>query len=79
MKTLLTAAIFRGGDGKVEVCAAREASRVLLSKNLSRPVADLMNVEKNVIIPRRLAREIGKSIENFFSLRFRGFRRFDDS
>jgi hypothetical protein len=23
MKTLLTAAIFRGGDGKVEVCAAR--------------------------------------------------------
>jgi hypothetical protein len=71
----------RGANNVIRIQQAffGEASRVLLSKNLSRPVADLMNVEKNVIIPRRLAREIGKSIENFFSLRFRGFRRFDDS
>ena len=71
----------RGANNVIRIQQAffGEASRVLLSKNLSRPVADLMNVEKNVIIPRRLAREIYTYIENFFSLRFRGFRRFDDS
>jgi hypothetical protein len=68
----------RGANNVIHIQQAffGEASRVLLSKNLSRPVADLMNVEKNVIIPRRLAREIYRE---FFSLRFRGFRRFDDS
>ena len=59
-------------------CVRRAKRRACFCQRRVATHADLMNVEKNVIIPRRLAREIGKSIENFFSLRFRGFRRFDD-
>ena len=101
MKTLLTAAIFRGGDGKVEVCAARGGEcagdvnnviRERFRRSVARAffffdsrVATPLNVEKDVQIPRRLAREIYREFFkvilaiNFFSHRFRGFRRFDDS